>query len=109
MHLPLPLSLLLLTPFLPLLAAVKFSLPASHSPTQKCIWNYALSDTLVVISVSAPLVGDTQRVDMEVIDGSGSRNVYQAKRGIKGETRMAITTHADADLGVCFKNVLEPC
>ena len=96
--------------WLPLLAlGVKFDLPASHSPAQKCLWNYAMSDTLVVISVSAPLTpGDTKmRVDMEIVDGSGSRNIYQAKKGIKGETRMAITTHADADLGVCFKNVLD--
>lgn len=84
-----------------------------------------MADTLVVVSVSAPppaipivplptgvnpptLTGGEvlQRIDMEIIDGSGSRNVYQAKKGIKGETRMAITTHADADLGVCFSNVL---
>lgn len=44
---------------------------------------------------------------MEILDGSGSRNVYQMKKGIKGETRMAITTHADAELGVCFSNVLD--
>lgn len=67
-----------------------------------------MSDTLVVISVSAPLEGPMQRVDMEIVDGSGSRNIYQSKKGIKGETRMAITTHADADLGVCFKNYLDP-
>lgn len=104
---------MLLLPLLCLLplgvSAVKFSLPASHNPTQKCLWNYAMSDTLVVISVSAPLAGTLQRLDMEVVDGSASRNTYQAKKGLKGETRMAITTHADADLGVCFKNVLDPC
>jgi hypothetical protein len=44
---------------------------------------------------------------MEVIDGSNHRNVYQNKRNIQGETRMAITTHADADLGVCFTNTLD--
>ena len=58
---------------------------------------------------------------MEVVDGSTHRNTYQTKRGVSGETRMAIvrvdaspahadrlqTTHADADLGVCFKNVAE--
>lgn len=68
-----------------------------------------MSDTLVVISASAPMAGNLQRLDMEVVDGSSSRNTYQSKRGLKGETRMAITTHADADLGVCFKNVLDPC
>lgn len=94
---------------LPSALAVKFQLQASHSPTQKCLWNYAMSDTLVVISVSAPLQGALQRLDMEVVDGSGSRNIYQSKKGLKGETRMAVTTHADADLGVCFKNTLDSC
>ncbi|GAA5912589.1 hypothetical protein JCM5296_000743 [Sporobolomyces johnsonii] len=93
---------------LPLVSAVKFSLQAGHNPPQKCLWNYAMSDTLVVISVSAPMAGSMQRLDMEVVDGSASRNTYQSKRGLKGETRMAITTHADADLGVCFRNVLDP-
>ena len=87
--------------------AVKFDIVASHTPVQKCLWNYAMSDTLVVISVSSPIAGALQRLDMEIIDGSGSRNTYQAKKGLKGETRMAITTHADADLGVCFKNQLD--
>lgn len=44
---------------------------------------------------------------MEIVDGSNHRNVYQSKRNIQGETRMAITTHADADLGVCFTNQLD--
>jgi hypothetical protein len=94
-------------------SAVKFELVASHAPVQKCLWNYAMSDTLVIISVSAPPSSggsdNHQRLDMEVVDGSGSRNTYQAKKGVKGETRMAITTHADADLGVCFKNTLDDC
>lgn len=91
-------------------SGVKFSLTAHHNPQPKCLWNYAMQDTLVVISVSAPLAGNNlQRLDMEVVDGSKSRNTYQSKRGLKGETRMAITTHADADLGVCFTNVLDPC
>ncbi|GAA6011896.1 hypothetical protein JCM10207_003422 [Rhodosporidiobolus poonsookiae] len=109
MRFPLPLPLVVaLSSLLPLASAVKFSLQAHHSPSQKCLWNYAMADTLVVISVSAPLAGNLQRLDMEVVDGSGARNTYQAKRGLKGETRMAITTHADADLGVCFRNILDP-
>lgn len=87
-------------------SAIKFSMVASHQPIQKCLWNYASSDMLVVISVLAPSPGPLQRLDLEVVDGSG--NVYQAKRGLAGETRMAITTHADAPLGVCFKSVLDP-
>lgn len=120
----LPIALLLSFTPTPI-SAVKFLLQAGHAPPQKCLWNYAMSDTLVVVSVSAPapapvplpegvaaptLTGGAaiQRIDMEIVDGSGSRNVYQSKKGIKGETRMAITTHADAELGVCFRNVLDP-
>lgn len=44
---------------------------------------------------------------MEIVDGSNHRNIYQSKRNVQGETRMAITTHADADLGVCFTNTLD--
>lgn len=51
--------------------------------------------------------GSNQKVDMEIVDGSNHRNIYQSKRNIQGETRMAITTHADADLGVCFTNTLD--
>jgi len=85
--------------------AVKFIIPAAHTPIQKCIWNYAMSDTLVVITANVE-AGSGQRVDMEVLDGSTHRNVYQNKKGLSGETRMAITTHADADLGICFRNYL---
>lgn len=45
-------------------------------------------------------------MDLEIVDGSVHRNVYQSKKGITGETRIAITTHNDADLGVCFSNAL---
>ncbi|PWN53317.1 endoplasmic reticulum vesicle protein 25 [Violaceomyces palustris] len=101
----LPLSLLLL---LPLASAIKFDLAASSSPRQKCIWNYALSDSLVVITVNnVPLSSGPrgeQRLDIEVVDGSQHNNVYLSKKNIKGETRLAINTHSHADLGVCFKN-----
>lgn len=67
-----------------------------------------MSDTLVVITANVEKGGlGNQRVDLEVIDGSNHRNVYQTKRNVMGETRIAITTHADADLGVCFRNHLD--
>lgn len=65
-----------------------------------------MADTLVVITANIAK-GASQRVDMEIVDGSNHRNTYQKKTNINGETRMAITTHADADLGVCFKNHLD--
>ncbi|KAI7958614.1 hypothetical protein MJO28_002405 [Puccinia striiformis f. sp. tritici] len=87
--------------------SIKFDLLASHSPTPKCIWYYAMTDTLVVISTNIEH-GENQKVDLEVIDGSTHRNVYQSKKDLQGETRIAITTHNDADLGVCFTNRLDP-
>merc|ERR1711939_1092811 len=52
--------------------AVKFDLVASHNPQQRCIWNYAMADTLVVITANIAK-GENQRVDMEVVDGSNHR------------------------------------
>jgi len=87
-----------------------------------------MTDTLVVITANVEKGGlGNQRVDLEIIDGSNHRNIYQTKRNVMGETRIAITTHADAgelvflpycaanalnlwglsDLGVCFKNHLD--
>ncbi|KAJ1018818.1 hypothetical protein NDA16_004623 [Ustilago loliicola] len=91
-----------------LVSAIKFDLPAATHPHTKCIWNYALSDSLVIITASTiakePFDFSAQRVDVEVVDGSKHNNVYLSKKNIKGETRLAINTHSHADLGVCFKN-----
>nr|CDI54177.1 related to ERV25-component of the COPII-coated vesicles [Melanopsichium pennsylvanicum 4] len=102
-----PLLLLSLL-FANLVSAIKFDLPASTRPETKCIWNYALSDSLVIVTASViakePFDFSHQRVDVEVVDGSKHNNVYLSKKNIKGETRLAINTHSHADLGVCFKN-----
>jgi hypothetical protein len=52
-------------------------------------------------------VGAFQRIDIEIVDSSPRRNVYLSKRGVTGETRLAVTSHADGDVGVCFKNHLD--
>ncbi|UZJ57134.1 hypothetical protein CBS101457_006454 [Exobasidium rhododendri] len=97
-----------------LTTAIKFDLEASTSPRIKCVWNYALSDTLVVITVntgipkgSASTDENDQRVDVEIVDGSKHNNIYLSKKNIRQETRMAINTHSHADLGVCLKNTLK--
>lgn len=91
-----------------LVEAIKFDLPAATHPHTKCIWNYALSDSLVIITANTiakePFDFSNQRLDVEVVDGSKHNNVYLSKKNIKGETRLAINTHSHADLGVCFKN-----
>lgn len=96
-----------------LVSGIKFDLEASHSPAVKCIWNYALSDTLVIVTLNVKGVPtkassneNDQRIDVEVVDGSKHNNVYLSKKNIKTETRMAINTHSHADLGVCIKNTL---
>lgn len=54
--------------------------------------------------------GANQRVDVEVRDREGGAgNVYLNKKDIKGETRLAVTAHAEGDVGVCFKNSLDAC
>ena len=48
----------------------------------------------------------SSRVDVEILDGSSEQYTYLHKKDIKGETRLAITTHQHADIGVCFRNFL---
>jgi hypothetical protein len=106
------LPLLLLLSLLPSASAIKFDLTSTSAGPVKCIWNYALSDTLVVVTVNTKAHNSVepageQRIDVEVVDGSKHNNIYLSKKGIgKAETRMAINTHSHADLGVCFRNVL---
>ncbi|PWN98916.1 hypothetical protein FA09DRAFT_338189 [Tilletiopsis washingtonensis] len=106
------LPLLLLLSQLPSARAIKFDLTSTSAGPVKCIWNYALSDTLVVVTVNTKAHNSVepageQRIDVEVVDGSKHNNIYLSKKGIgKAETRMAINTHSHADLGVCFRNVL---
>jgi len=86
-------------------SAIKFSLPAQHYPSSKCIWNAAHVNALVIVTANVG-PGTNQQVDVEIIDSSPQKNVYLNKRDIKGETRLAVTSHADGEVGVCFKNYL---
>ncbi|PFH48134.1 hypothetical protein AMATHDRAFT_6074 [Amanita thiersii Skay4041] len=87
-------------------ACIKFSLPAQRYPPAKCIWNTAHSNTLVIVTANvAP--GPNQRVDIEIIDSSSQRNVYLSKRDINAEARLAVTTHEEGEVGVCFRNYIE--
>ena len=47
-------------------------------------------------------------MDVEIVDSSPRRNVYLSKRNISSETRLAVTAHAEGEVGVCFKNYLDP-
>ena len=63
-------------------------------------------NALVIVTANvAP--GLNQRVDIEIIDSSPQKNVYLHKKNINGETRLAVTAHADGEVGVCFKNHLD--
>jgi len=100
----LTLSVLLLAPLET--EAIKFNLNPSKTPQPKCIWNPVHDNTLVIVTANvAP--GDKQRVDIEIVDSSPQKNVYLSKRDINGETRLAITTHAEGEVGVCLKNTLD--
>lgn len=93
--------------------AIKFDIPAKHSLTTKCIWNYALQDTLVIVTLTtAPspdskVGSDDQQIDVEIVDASHHNNVYLDKKDVHGETRMAVNTHSHSDLGVCITNRLK--
>ncbi|KAF8814656.1 hypothetical protein BYT27DRAFT_7129517 [Phlegmacium glaucopus] len=102
---PLPLLLLFLST-VHLVAAIKFSLPAFQYPPTKCIWNAVHTNTLVIVTANVG-PGNNQRVDVSILDSSDNKNVYLNKKDIKGESRLAITTHADGEVGVCFKNYIE--
>ncbi|KAJ7243943.1 emp24/gp25L/p24 family/GOLD-domain-containing protein [Mycena rebaudengoi] len=79
------------------------SLFLSATPPTKCIWNSAHNGALVIVTANVG-PGEKQRVDIEIIDSSPQKNVYLSKRDIKAETRLAITTHAEGEVGVCFRN-----
>lgn len=87
-------------------SAIKFKLQADRYPTTKCIWNAAHDHSLVVVTANVG-PGVSQRVDVEIVDSTPRRNVYLSKRGINGETRLAVTSHAEGDIGVCFQNTLD--
>ena len=98
-------TLVVLAAFAHVAGAIKFRMDAERHSTPFCVWNYALRDTLAIISVNVVPDGQSleQSVDVKVIDRP-HHNVYLHKRGLHGETRLAVSTHRDADLGVCFTN-----
>lgn len=103
--LPLLLVALVLS-VLPHVAAIKFTMKPSRYPAAKCIWNSVRDNQLVIVTANVS-PGANQRMDIEIVDSSPAKNVYLNKRGIKGETRLAITTHAEGEVGVCLKNTAE--
>jgi emp24/gp25L/p24 family/GOLD. len=86
--------------------AIKFTLQSYRYPPPKCIWNSAHNNALVIVTANVG-PGDKQRVDIEIVDSSPQQNVYLSKKGIKAETRLAITTHAEGQVGVCLKNYMD--
>jgi hypothetical protein len=85
---------------------IKFSLQAFRYPPAKCIWNAAHSNTLVIVTANVG-PNENQRMDIEIVDSSPKKNVYLSKRGIKGESRLAVTSHGEGEVGVCLRNYIE--
>ncbi|WFD26637.1 vesicle coat component [Malassezia nana] len=87
--------------------AIKFEIESSRSPKPLCIWNYALADTLAIISINVvprdERTASDQSINVKVVDRT-HHNIYLNKMNLSGETRLAINTHHDADLGVCIVN-----
>jgi hypothetical protein len=92
--------------YLQSVVGIKFNLPAYRYPPQKCIWNTAHPNSLVIVTANVG-PGVDQRVDIEIVDSSPNRNIYLSKKGIKAETRLAITTHGEGEVGVCLRNYVE--
>ena len=86
--------------------AIKFFLKASRYPAPKCIWNPVHKNALVIVTANVG-TGDKQRVDIEIVDSSEQRNIYLNKKNISGETRLAVTSHSEGEIGVCFKNTVD--
>ncbi|KAI5120052.1 hypothetical protein M0805_007804 [Coniferiporia weirii] len=86
--------------------AIKFSLPSYRYPPAKCIWNAVHPNQLVIVTANVG-PGANQRVDVEIVDSSAQKNQYLSKKGINGETRLAVTAHAEGEVGVCFRNYLD--
>lgn len=86
--------------------AIKFQLPAYKNPPAKCIWNSVHPNQLVIVTANVEN-GDRQRVDIEIVDSSPQKNQYLSKKNIIGETRLAVTAHAEGDVGVCLRNYLD--
>ncbi|CAG8571580.1 8624_t:CDS:10, partial [Diversispora eburnea] len=87
---------------------IKFDLhatPPDHV-IPKCISQYVPTDTLVVVTIKIG-TGYNQKIDVEVTDNSDAHNKYGQKRDLDEETRIAFTTHADADISICFVNILD--
>ena len=89
-----------------LTSAIKFQLQAYRYPPSKCIWNPIHNNALIIVTANVG-PGEGQRVDIEIVDSSPQKNVYLSKKDIKGETRLAVTSHAEGEVGVCFKNTLD--
>ncbi|KAE9404945.1 hypothetical protein BT96DRAFT_877058 [Gymnopus androsaceus JB14] len=87
-------------------SAIKFNLQAYRYPIQKCIWNPIHNNALVIVTANVG-PGEGQKVDIEIVDSSPQKNVYLSKKNINGETRLAVTSHAEGEVGVCFKNTLD--
>ncbi|TCD64094.1 vesicle coat component [Steccherinum ochraceum] len=86
--------------------AIKFEIPAYRYPPAKCIWNAAHPGALIIVTANVG-PGENQRVDIEIVDSGADKNTYLHKKGIKGESRFAVTAHSEGDVGVCFRNYLD--
>jgi hypothetical protein len=63
-------------------------------------------NALVIVTANVS-PGPGQRIDIEIVDSSPQKNVYLHKKNINSETRLAITSHAEGEVGVCFRNHLD--
>ncbi|KAG2236907.1 hypothetical protein INT48_002720 [Thamnidium elegans] len=104
------LTLLVLSSILAVVTAIKFDLPAVTQERvfegTKCLSQYVPRDTMVLVTINVG-EGYNQRVELEILDDTESRNVYLKKPNVNGDLRNAFSTKVDGEVMVCFTNVLD--
>ncbi|WPH01436.1 Endoplasmic reticulum vesicle protein 25 [Acrodontium crateriforme] len=102
---------LLLAFLLPLVAALKFDMPAhpghESAKYERCIRNFVAKEQLVVVTVNAGgFRGDGQTLNLHIKDVL--HNEFHRPRDVAGEARYAFTSHHDTAFDVCFENIRVP-
>ena len=60
---------------------------------------------LVIVTANVgPVPSHRIDINIDIIDSTPQRNVYLSKKDINAETCLAVTAHAQGEIGVCFKN-----
>ncbi|KAJ3042446.1 vesicle coat component [Rhizophlyctis rosea] len=89
---------------------VKWYIPAyiesESEENRRCLMQYHPKETLLVGYVEAG-AGDGQRIVFDIADTTPQKNKYYHKNNLFGRQKFEVTTHADAVVYFCFRNILD--